>query len=134
MRDLGAYLKWAMAQPWAWGSDAGLDCCTYGARWVVACEHPDPMDFLRPLYDSERSALLTIRRGGGLVPLWKRGMTDAGVPEADDVRAGDVAVIEIPTEDGLGQAVGIFTGERWATRTQAGLHFGPADVLRMWRP
>jgi hypothetical protein len=131
---LGEYLQGAMRETWGWGGRPGIDCCKLGARWVVACGHPDPMAFLHPLYDSERSALLTIRRGGGLVPLWTHGMADAGVPEVDDPSAGVVGVLEVPTEDQIDQAVGIFTGERWAVRQQAGMHFGPAEPLRMWRP
>lgn len=128
---LGDYLQQALRTPWAWGS---ADCCTFVAGWVVACGHADPMDFLRPLYTTERAAMLTIGRGGGLVDLWTRGMIDAGVPECDEPLAGDVAVLVADTEDGLNQACGIWTGERWATRTQSGLQFGPADPLRIWRP
>lgn len=123
-----------MREPWGWGAKPGIDCCKFGARWVVACGHSDPMAFLHPLYDSELAALRTIRRGGGLVELWTRGMIDAAVPEADDARAGDVGVLDVPTEEGLGQAVGIYTGERWAIRQQAGMHFGPASIVKMWRP
>jgi hypothetical protein len=129
--ELAAYLKAALRRPWQWGE---WDCCRFAAEWVMANGHPDPMLFLAPWYDSERSALLTIKRGGGLVALWERGMADAGVAEADDAQAGDIAVIERPTEDGIGEALAIFTGERWASLGLRGVEFAPAGVLAMWRP
>jgi len=135
---LGEYLKWSLRQPWGWGAQPGLDCCKFAARWCVERGHPDPMDFLKPLYDSERAALLTIERGGGLLKLWQRGMTEAGVPEADDARAGDIGLLALPQEAGPNQACGIFTGDRWAVLAMAGMLFlgtqDVPDVLAVWRP
>jgi hypothetical protein len=134
---LAEYLDWAMGEPWGWGTKPGLDCCKFKARWCVERGHSDPMAFiwrrLRP-YRSETGALRTIRRGGGLVPLWQRGMADAGIPVADTPQAGDVGIVSLATVCGLGQACGIFTGEHWATLGIAGINLDRAEPIMVWRP
>jgi hypothetical protein len=131
MMGVGEYIRAAMMRPWAWGKH---DCCTFVASWVIACGHADPMAFIRGDYSNEKEALRRISRGGGLVALWTRGMIDAGVPEADEARAGDVGVIRCPTPCGSGEAASIFTGDRWITLGVRGIDSGPADVLAIWRP
>lgn len=131
---VGEYLKWAMAQPWGWGRQPGVDCCKFIARWCILRGHDDPMDFMKPLYDSERSALFAIERGGGLVSLWTRGMIEAGIPEADDARMGDVGIVIADQDDGHHQSCGIYTGERWAMLGLSGIVCAPADVEILWRP
>ena len=127
---LGDYLG-APRPAWDW---VNLDCCRWVDGWVQQRGYPSPIAMLGLTYDSERSALLAIRRGGGLVALWTRGMCLAGVREADDAQAGDVAIIGRPTECGTNEAAAIFTGERWMTLGVRGFHCGPADVLASWRP
>lgn len=134
---LGEYLKWSVQQPWGWGTAPGLDCCKFVGKWVICCGHLDPMVLVWGLpgqYDSQISALRVIKQGGGLRQLWAEGMAHVGVPEADSPEAGDVAVLQAPTEDGLNEACGIWTGERWAILGQRGMIFGPADVIGLWRP
>lgn len=75
-----------------------------------------------------------IGRGGGLVALWTRGMAAVGVPEADEPQAGDVAVIVRPTVCGMGEAMAIYTGDRWASLALRGLEIGAAEPLKVWRP
>ena len=132
---LGEYLSSAARRRWDWGGQAGDDCCTFMAGWVIARGHPDPMAFIRGRYDSERSAIRRIEDGGGLVALWRRGMGEAGLAEVrGDPRAGDVAVLDLPTEEGVNLACGIFSGERWVTRTLNGVEAGPAVSVAAWRP
>jgi hypothetical protein len=128
--DLAAFLK----EPQPRFDFVTHDCCRWVDKWSIARSHPSAIVALGLTYDSERSALVTIKRGGGLVALWTEGMALAGVPEADDAREGDIGVIERTTDDGLNETVAIFTGERWANISDRTLHFGPADVLAMWRP
>ena len=128
---LGDYLATATSREWAWGRD---DCCTFLAGWVMARGHSDPMHFIRGRYRSEFGALRSIKQGGGLVPLWRRGMADVGIPEADEPQAGDVAVLAIPTEAGPHEACGIFSGARWVLRTSGGFFASPARPLALWRP
>lgn len=128
---LAAYMAEIEARPWSWGSH---DCCTFVAGWVMARGNPDPMEFIRDRYDSERSALRRIREGGGLERLWLRGMIEAGVPEADEPRAGDVGVIRAATVDGVNEACGVYTGDRWLTLGLRGIECGPAEPIMVWRP
>lgn len=134
---LGEYLKWALRQPWGWGTTPGLDCCKLAGKWAIVRGHLDPMILMwsveRP-YDSELSALLAIKRGGGLVRLWSEGMAHVGIPEADDAREGDIGVIARRTQCGTDEAVAICTGNKWVTLGVGGLDFAPADVLASWRP
>jgi hypothetical protein len=128
---LGDYIAAALSRPWVWGQ---VDCCTFVAGWVIHRGHGDPMAFIRGAYDSEMGALRQIAAGGGLVPLWTRGMIEAGVPEADDARVGDVGIIARPTQCSTDQAAAIFAGERWISLGVRGIQSGPADVLALWRP
>lgn len=132
--NVGEYIRHTASLPWDWGGADGVDCCTYQAGWVIECGHPDPMAFIRGSYDSELSALRRIKEGGGLIPLWQRGMTDAGVPEVETPRIGDVGIVRLPTDDELNEACAIFTGKRWVLRWTYGILSTPADALIVWRP
>lgn len=130
------YLQWAMKQPWGWGTEPGLDCCKFAAKWAIVCGYIDPMVLVwRRPYNSETSALRRIREGRGLVTLWSAGMGHVGIVETTgDPEAGDIAVIERPTICGANQALGIFTGQRWVTLALSGIESGPAEVVKAWRP
>jgi hypothetical protein len=131
MTDLGGFLQAAISRPWRWGE---WDCCRFAAEWCIRRGRGDPMDFLRPLYTSEFSAMRTIREGGGLVALWSRGMADIGAPEVDVPELGDVGIVEAITENGAEQVCAIFTGERWAMLGIRGLVCAPAEPIKVWRP
>ena len=129
---LSEYLS-APRPAWDWQR---LDCCRWVDGWCLANLRGSPMAAIGIRYDSERSALLQIKRGGGLVALWTRGMAAVGIAavgDQDDLRAGDVGVICRPTACGTDEAAGIWTGERWVTLGLRGLDFGPADALAVWR-
>lgn len=128
--DLAAYLK-TPVPAWDW---IAVDCCRWTDGWSVACGNRSAIGLLGLRYRTERGALLTIRRGGGLVALWSRGMALAGVSHVTEPEAGDIGVIKRPTHDGLNETVGIFTGERWASISDTAKHFGPALPLAIWRP
>lgn len=110
------------------------DCCRWADGWVQARGHRSPIKALGLHWTTEKGALRVIKRGGGLVDLWTRGMTAVGVPEAAEPQPGDVAVIERPTLDRLNQALAIYTGSRWASLCLAGMEYGPATPLKVWRP
>jgi len=134
--ELPGYLRWALKQPWGWGTEPGLDCCKFAGKWAIVCGYVDPMVLVwRRPYNSERSAMRRIATGGGLVKLWSDGMAHVGLGEAiGETEAGDIAIIERATVCGGNQALGIHTGERWATLALSGLEFGPATVVKAWRP
>jgi hypothetical protein len=125
---LGEYLK-APRPAWDWQSQ---DCCRWVARWIVSQGHADPMSFIGHSYSTRTGALRVIRRGGGLVALWSKGMAGAGLRVTDTPIAGSVAVLSIPTDDGLNEACGIWTGERWGMLHERGLVFGVGAPLKMW--
>lgn len=128
MTALGDYLR-AAAAPRKWGV---VPCAVFAADWVVLCGHPDPLAFMRE--DTEKQAMRRLVKAGGMLPLAQRGMLEALVPEADEPRMGDVAVIERPTADGANQACAIYGGERWISLGLVGLDSGPGAPLMIWRP
>ncbi|RYE99297.1 MAG: hypothetical protein EOO77_35750 [Oxalobacteraceae bacterium] len=80
------------------------DCCRWVARWIVSQGHADPMPYIGHSYSTRIGALRVIRRGGGLVALWSKGMAGARLETTDTPIAGTVAVLSIPTDDGLNEA------------------------------
>lgn len=128
---LGEYLLFAAKRPWGWGTH---DCCTFASQWAIIRGNPDPMAYLRGRYSTAGEAVRVLVKHGGLLAVTTRGMIEAGVPEADFPRAGDIGVVQRPTEEGLNQACGIYTGERWATLGLRGMDCGPAEILGLWRP
>jgi hypothetical protein len=115
---------------WDWRSH---DCCRWVARWAVLNGTIDPMASIRDAYDDEASAMACIEAGGGLVPLWTRGAIEAGIPEADEARPGDIGIIARETECGTNEAAAIFGGARWITLAHRGIIAGPAEPLIVWR-
>jgi hypothetical protein len=92
------------------------------------------MAFIRGTYDSQLSAIRRITEGGGLIPLWERGMADAGLGTTAEFDEGDVGVLSLETEEGLGQVCALFTGDRWVARWTSGIVAVPAQPLIAWRP
>lgn len=127
---LGDFLS-APLPEWDWRAH---DCCRWVDRWAQTRGRTSPIKALGLRYSTERGALLTIRRGGGLMALWSRGMAAVGVPEADEPQPGDVAVIRRETVCGLDEAMAIRVGKRWASLAIRGLEIGPAEPLKVWRP
>ncbi|WP_066770114.1 DUF6950 family protein [Sphingobium sp. CCH11-B1] len=125
MPDLGAYLADIGGKPWDWGK---ADCCTFPADWLILCGRPDPMSRWRGLYADEAGCAALIADAGGLMPLWTKAL---GEPALCEPEIGNVGVVQM-----WGHAAGaIFTGKRWAVRSQRGwaaASFQPDDVLGVW--
>jgi hypothetical protein len=126
---LGEYLK-APRPAWDW---INLDCSRWLDRWLVLCEHRSAMEATGISYSSERSAMLTIARGGGLLSLWSRGMDALSLAQVQRPAMGDAAILAVETDDGTNETCGIWTGERWASLHQRGLVFGVGEPLKVWR-
>lgn len=126
---LGDYLN-APRPKWDW---IAHDCSRWLDRWIVINGHPSPMAATNVVYDSERSAIRAIVRGGGLVPLWQRGMEAIGLMPVDAPEAGDAAILSVETDDGMNRTCGIWTGLRWASVHRRGLVCGVGDPLAIWR-
>ncbi|MBM3927561.1 MAG: hypothetical protein FJ335_03750 [Sphingomonadales bacterium] len=73
-----------------------------------------------------------IQEAGGLLSLWRRGLSSISIPQVDEPSAGDVGVIEGVTAIGPEPVGAIFTGERWAVCARSGLVFTPARHLAIW--
>jgi len=126
--DLGEYLK----APRPAFDFVAHDCSRWMDRWIVSRGHASAMEATGIRYSSERSALRTIRRGGGLFALWQRGMDAIGVPEVATPTLGNCTILEIPTDDGVNETCGIWTGERWASLHRHGLMFGVGSPIMIW--
>lgn len=126
MSDLGEYLtRAAMARPGA------IPCGYFSADWVVACGGADPLAFMRG--DSEVKAAARFARHGAL-ELARLGAIEAGLPEVDEPRTGDVGVIQRETDDGRGECCAIYSDGKWVSLGVRGLDAGPAVALAVWRP
>lgn len=131
MPNLGEFLRTGAVrarQPGEW------DCCAFPCAWALECGYPDPMRAWRGTYSTESDGERIARESGGLVPLFERGMGEAGVPPAAAPwQAGDIAVISI-----LGREAGaVFSGQRWGFVGIRGLAFTLLDdrcVLQAWGP
>lgn len=108
------------------------DCSRWLDRYLVGLGYGSPMAATGISYSSEREAKVTIGRGGGLLALWSAGMTAISCPEINAPKAGDVAILSIPTDDGTDQTCGIWTGDKWASVHRHGTAFGVGVPLRIW--
>ena len=126
---LGEYLR-APRPAWDY---VNHDCSRWLDRWLLLRGHASAMDATGIRYNSERSAMLTIGRGGGLLALWSRGMEAIRCPIIDTPEQGDAAILSIPTDDATNETCGIWTGERWASVHKHGLMVGVGNPLAVWR-
>lgn len=128
---LGDYLTAATRERWAWGV---RDCTTFPGDWACTWGRGDPMAEWRGQYSTDRDAYRLIGHAGGLVELWRRGLASIGLGEVDAPEIGDVGVVMALTDAGAEPVGAIWTGERWAWRADAGVMFGPGEVLAIWGP
>lgn len=126
---LGEYLSQNRGA-WDW---INHDCSRWLDCWLIVNGHASAMDAIGIVYDSEQSSIRTIVRGGGLLALWARGMDAIGIPPVEVPAQGDAAILDVPTDDGVGQTCGIWTGQRWASVHRTGLICGVGQPLAMWR-
>lgn len=131
--DLQTFLMEAVSTPFQYGLH---DCCTFATDWCVYAGHDDPMAAWRGQYDSEEGADALIAECGGLLPMWELGMIEAQLPEADEPRLGDVAVLRVMTDKGPGEVGAIYGGKRWHMLSPNGMFSASMErehILRIWR-
>lgn len=126
---LGDYLR-APRPKWDWITH---DCSRWLDAWLVHNGHASAMEAIGIIYDSERSAIREIVRGGGLLPLWQRGMEAIGLETASNPQMGDAAILAAQTDDGHNRTTGIWTGQRWASVHRHGITCAPGQPLMVWR-
>lgn len=108
------------------------DCAMWPANWCVAQGCDDPAARWRGKYDETGAGNLLAEHG--LLSLWTLGMIEAGIPEADEPEIGDVAVVEVVTDDGFNQCGAIYGGRRWHALSPKGVFQASMTPLRIWRP
>lgn len=132
MSALGAYLRAACGQPWRAGV---YDCCTLPGDWALSWGRGDPMAEWRGQYQSDAQAVRLIHEAGGLLELWRRGLSAIGITTVGDPNPGDVGIVPALIETGQLDHVGaIWTGERWAMRAPSGIFFAPNTPVCVWGP
>lgn len=120
---IGDFLKAAAGDPRPW------NCSTLPADWCVARGHADFAAKWRDVVDADECDAAS---GGNLLALWEAEIGEA-MPVAITFSAGDVGIVR---RVGM-EAGAIFTGERWALRSDRGiacLTLPTAAVLKAWRP
>ena len=118
--NLGEYLKAAASTPWTPGIH---DCSAWPARWA---------GIQIPSYSTDEEAERLVADGGGLVALWSKWIGDS-LRRISEPQAGDVGIIRVITLKGRAEAGAIFTGQRWAFLTPAGLALVPTAPIAVWR-
>lgn len=126
---LGDYLESQRGTVWQAGT---ADCCTFAGDWVRSWGRGDPMAAWRGSYSTDEGAEALVAAAGGLVALWRQGLSGIAVPAAV-LAEGDVGVIRAMSLNGDATEVGaIWTGRRWAFRVPAGLAVASADCVEAW--
>jgi hypothetical protein len=95
--------------------------------------HNDPMARWRDQYDDEPTARQYIADAHGIIELMTLGMIDAGIPECDEPRIGDVGIVTVLGEHGPEEVGAIYQGKRWAMRSPNGLFCASVTPLITWR-
>ena len=93
----------------------------------------DPMWFIRGGYDREADARKAIVQAGGLINLWRLGLSDLMLPEPDVPRVGDVGIVEVMGESGPEDVGAIYGGKRWAMLSPGGLFCVKEKAKAQWR-
>lgn len=113
-----------------WGKN---DCCTFACDWVFAETGIDPMARWRGAYADEKTGRALLSAYGGLLPMWRLGTIDVGIPECDEPQLGDIGIIEVPTDCGPDSIGAIFSGKRWLMLSERGFISASAIALLHWR-
>lgn len=124
MASLDDYMARMASIPFEWGA---LDCAKFIAGWMVDNGLPD---FSEPFgaYDEARGAEM-IAGFGGVLGVAEHGLQSLSV--TTEPKRGDVGVVTL-----LGIAepfMAIFTGKRWAMKSDKGVLCTRATCLKAWR-
>lgn len=129
MDQLPAFLERMWRTPFAWGR---FDCVLNQADWSVALGAGDPAAAYRGRYSTLRGAQRIILAAGGLIPLIAREFEPLGWVRDDTPRPGSIGVVQIPSEQGLAEAGGLFLGDRWAVLGLQGVAVGGFEPVAVW--
>jgi hypothetical protein len=122
---LGALVASRLDSPFVWGRN---DCCLWAADAVQAVTGVDLAADLRGTYRSQRGALRTINRAGGLAALCDQRLGPEVRPTMAQV--GDVGLVD----EGAQGALVVNLGLHWMGYGAHGLQPVMTDrVMRAWR-
>lgn len=123
MAGLSAYLWEAGEAPFEWGQH---DCVKFVCGWLVASGYDDPSDEFG-LYD-EAAANDILAHHGSVCGLAEYGL--AFLPVTETPKRGDIGCVRPFGIDT--QIMAIFTGKRWAFKTQRGILCASAEIVKVW--
>lgn len=115
----------SMGGRFAWGLRRD---CTAACVAFHALHGTDPLKDATAAYHNALGAYLILRRAGGYLA-WCKATFD--LPETDDPKTGDLALIKSADRLGAALAICIQPGE-YAAKTERGLAFAPATILGAW--
>jgi hypothetical protein len=129
MAVLGAFLDEMAVAGWQWGE---RDCLSWLGLWSKRLTGIDGAAEWRGRYKTAIGCARVCRKSGGLWACIQQGATVAGMVPVSEFKAGDVGLVRAVTTKGVQEVGGIFTGERWAVLTSAGVLTGRAEPLAAW--
>ncbi len=88
---LQAFIEATAGEPAVWGRD-GSDCTSWPTKWV---EGERGIRLPLPAYSSEEEGRALIEARGGLEPLWRGALADAGIYETSNPQLGDVGLVRM---------------------------------------
>lgn len=74
------------------------DCALFMADWIRAKRGIDPAAPWRGRYETPMQALRIVKRAGGLKAIVGKALRSHGIVETDDPKAGDIAVVNVPSD------------------------------------
>ena len=129
MAVLGAFLDDMAAAGWQWGE---RDCLLWLGLWSREVTGIDGGADWRGRYRTALGCARVCNRSGGVEACIEKGALVAGMAPVSDLRAGDVGLVNAVTDKGVRLVGGIFTGERWAVMTNAGVLTARASAVSAW--
>lgn len=114
-----------MRNPFAWG--LGSDC-TAACAAFYALHGTSPLKGCQDSYSTALGAARILTKAGGYLA-WCKATFD--LPETQDPKAGDLALIKSADQFGAALAICIQSGE-YASKTEAGMAISKTDILGAW--
>ncbi len=126
-KRLAVFMEAAAANPFVYGK---FDCALMPADWCREESGIDPAATIRDTYCDEESWQVVADAAGGLVPLWRRLGTRAGLKIIRQPAIGDIGLVGI----GDGQVYGAILGPRgrWMVKLDRGIVGGGFDCISAW--
>lgn len=129
MAAVAEFLDEMSARGWEWGQ---RDCLLWLGLWS---ERVTGIDGGKPWRGRYRTALGCVRmlnKSGGMVACIEIGTKLCGMIPTSSPRSGDIGLVLMMTEKGMKEVGAIFTGDKWAVLTAAGVCTCRTQPVRAW--